>query len=147
SSLADPRGTVALISSASGEWDAAYDLWFNKSNVVGPSGGAEILIMLNERNKPFPSGVSKVKKSIDGTDWWMLHYQQHDGGHTWNFIEFRRVTSVNSTTTLAFKPFMTASESAGQLSSGWYMTGVDTGFEIWNGGLGLEMHGLTIAGL
>lgn len=147
SALVDPRGTVSLTATASDEWDAVYDIWFNKANAVGPPTGAEVLIMLNEKNKGFPTGVAKSKETIDGTSWWMLHYNQSSDGHTWHFVEFRRVTSVNTASGLAFVPFIKQAESIGQLSSGWYMTGIDTGFEIWSGGLGLHMQGVTIAGL
>jgi hypothetical protein len=83
-----------------------------------------------------------------------LHYQQHhgtgDSARTWNFIEYRRVATTNSTTSIPLKPFFNYAESSDggtQMSNSWYLTGTDAGFEIWGGGLGLTVNSLSVAGL
>lgn len=57
SGLGNPRATFNISTPDSGEWDAAFDLWFDPSaNPAGQNYGAELMIWSGHRGGPQPIG-------------------------------------------------------------------------------------------
>lgn len=86
-------------------------------------------------------GMSPVyfrKVSIDGI-WW--GYDTWNAGvyssAPWHYIRFWRLSNNPSGSLgLNLIPFFQYAERAGRLSSGWYLTGTEYGFETCRGGRG-----------
>jgi hypothetical protein len=152
---------------ARGKWNANMDIWFNRSDHFGPSGGTEILIDFNRNHASRPT----IPTSTRPTYWRHCTNVITDGsGHTYDLYFWRRSATINGTTfTWNFLHFWRNSETYsvnnlnlnqfwdkaatfkypprnGQpyLRQIWYLTGIDTGFEIWTGGYGLHWSGVGI---
>lgn len=126
--------------------NSTYDLWFNRSGGTphGRDNGAEVMIWLGSDGLGAPYGTRKVE--IDGMwfayDSWST---AHSGGD-WNYIRYWRLSGYNDADTsvnLNLLPFFRDAESAGSLSSSWYLTGSEYGFEVCDGGAGLKVNNFT----
>jgi hypothetical protein len=128
--------------------DAAYDIWFNKSGgtPTGRNNGAEIMIWLGSKGLGGPVYTRKVK--IDGIWWGYDSWKTaRSGGKSWNYIRYWRLSNEtpHSSATLDLVPFFRDAEGAGRLSSSWYLTGTEFGFEVSSGGKGLQVKNFTNA--
>ena len=126
--------------------NSAYDIWFNKGGgqPAGRDNGAEIMIWLGTKGLGSPGYTRKVK--IDGI-WWGYDTWQAGRGTTtrWNYIRYWRLSNwtPKSSATLNLVPFFQDAEWMGRLSSSWYLTGTEYGFEVCYGGRGLAVKNFT----
>jgi hypothetical protein len=127
------------ITPAPGQWDAAYDLWFDPTaKTNGQNNGAEIMVWVNHQGAPQPVGSKQATASIAGSTWDVWFGRVNDNGG-WNVISYVRQPTANSFSgnLLAF-----ADDAAnrGHLQRSWYLTSVQFGFEPWTGGPGLAVN-------
>jgi hypothetical protein len=127
------------ISTASGTWDASYDIWFD----TGPEpaeqpNGCELMIWINHSGGVQPAGSNQGSATIAGASWevWV-------NGGQWNYIAYRRTSTTNSVN-LDLKEFFDDAVSRGQVQSAWYLISVEAGFELWNGGVGLSSNSFSV---
>ena len=121
-----------------GNWDTAYDIWFNQSATTsGQPNGTEIMIWINHQGPPQPAGSKVATTTIDGTSWdvWV-------GNAGWNIVSYVR-TQPASAVNLDLKPFFKDAVARGQLQTAWWLIGIEAGFEIWDGGQGLASNAFT----
>jgi hypothetical protein len=125
--------------------NAAYDIWFNKSGgrPQGRDNGAEIMIWLGSHGIDGPGHNRPVK--IDGIWWDYTTWNAGQPGHTWHYIRYYRMSgwTPHSMATLNLIPFFNDAEHTGRLSSSWYLTGTEFGFEVCRGGSGLKVANFT----
>ncbi len=126
--------------SSTGRYDAVYDAYFNttptEQNV--PT-GAELMIWLNEQNIAL-MGPQLPDVTIDGTQWHVFDVYKQTAVGSWNRIAFERVTPVTSVSNLDVAPFVQAAISDGAIAPDWYQQDLESGFEIWSGGVGLTTY-------
>lgn len=131
---------------SSGSWNAAYDIWFNKtSSASGQNNGAEMMIWLNSRNvQPAGSRVA-TNVSIAGAQWDVWYTPVSGSGITWNYIAYKR-TSGTSSVNFDLNAFFNDAQNRGYIQSSWWVTSVQAGFELWANGVGLRTNsfGVTI---
>ena len=146
----NPQAAVSVTSVPGGYYNAAYDIWFNKTDPDDPSklggnDGAEVMIWLVTHEGALGSGHYQ----IDGRTWRMMKWiaKNHRTGVTWNYIAFiapEDVTSAN----LALNPFFKEAIALHWLSSSWYLTDIGFGFEMFSGNLaGLAVKSFTLTGV
>ncbi|MEV6306500.1 RICIN domain-containing protein [Actinoplanes sp. NPDC051861] len=131
----DPRATFNIGTPDSGEWDAAFDLWFDASaNPPGQNHGAELMIWTNHRGRPQPIGSRVGTVDLEGGTWdvWI-------GNIGWNVISYVRTRPNNTMANFSVKAFTNDAVGRGQIDVAWYMTSVQAGFEPWIGGTGLSV--------
>ncbi|WP_410812691.1 GH12 family glycosyl hydrolase domain-containing protein [Micromonospora sp. 067-2] len=136
SALNNPRATFNLTTPNSGEWDAAFDLWFDPNpNPAGQNYGAELMIWTNHRGRPQPIGSRIATVSLEGGTWdvWF-------GNIGWNVISYVRTTPTNTFANFGLKSFVNDSVGRGKIDTAWFMTSVQAGFEPWIGGTGLAVN-------
>jgi hypothetical protein len=143
SSLPQWFGSATLeTSSVTGKWDAGYDLWFNRTDSVGPSRGTEIFININ-RSYAEPTSNYVTTAYIGGSYYDIFEYPRSatigSTTYNWTYVEFWRQVTTNTSSHLLLNNFMSEANSLGFLNNSWYWTGVDTGFETWYDGNGLEL--------
>jgi hypothetical protein len=120
---------------ARGTWNAAYDIWFGKHDMMtNQANGAELMIWLSIRGL---AGVRAPILRIDNARWYLLHWIASQNGTSWNYIQFRRVHPVSGVSDLQLAPFIRAAERLGWIRPSWWLLNIEAGFEIWNGGRGL----------
>lgn len=142
-----PWSDVSIGAAQPKSWyDAAYDIWFNKTSTVPvPSqvDGTEVMIWLQHENV---GGAGGPVYTIDGKHWQAMKWVASYNGVHWNYIAFVAVGQLTSAS-LSLNPFFSQAEHLGSLSSSYYLTGVDFGFEIPKGGVGLHVSNFKFGGV
>lgn len=148
SSLGKDESSVSYHMPATGfSGDSSYDIWFNKSGGApyGRNNGAEIMIWLGSRGFGSPAYTRKVY--LDGTWWGYDEWRASQTGGSWNYIRYWRLSGSNassdSSANLNLLSFFRDAERAGKLSSSWFLTGTEYGFEVASGGKGLQIRNFT----
>jgi hypothetical protein len=124
---------------APGQWNAAYDLWFDPAaKTDGQNNGAEIMVWVNHQGAPQPVGAKQATASIGGATWDVWFGRINDNGG-WNVISYVRQPTATSWSgnLLAFAD---DAASRGHVQRSWYLTSVQFGFEPWEGGPGLAVN-------
>lgn len=138
--LGGASSNVSMTLPDSGEWNAAYDLWFDPTpRTDGQNTGAELMIWLNHRGSPQPIGQPVGTAEIAGATWevWV-------GNTGWNVISYVHTSGTNS---LGFtvQEFTDDAVARGQIDPAWYLTSVQVGFEPWVGGAGLAVDNFSFS--
>ena len=118
--------------------NAAYDIWFDPtSRVSGQDTGAEIMLWLNTSKLGMPRGPIAT---IDGTRWLFSYWiMDHGKGRRWNYLRFWRLSPATYVHNLNLMPFFRLAERYRRsLKPTWWLTGVEAGYELWSGGVGMH---------
>ncbi|MFC0842782.1 RICIN domain-containing protein [Streptomyces noboritoensis] len=144
SSFTNPQSHVDFTTTGDGQWDAAYDIWFDtNAHPSGQNNGTELMIWANHAGPPTPYGRQVGTVWLEGANWDVWYGPQSsttDGVTiTWNTVSYVRQQPVDSLT-VNIKDFTNDSKARGYLQPSWYMTSVQAGFEPWVGGPGLGVR-------
>jgi hypothetical protein len=135
SAFGNPRTTVRYHTTG-GQWDAAYDIWFDPTpNPAGQNHGTEIMIWGSHAGAPQPVGSRIATVSLAGATWDVWNGRVCGDG-CWNVNSFVRQRSTTSLD-IALRDFVNDSVTRGITNRAWYLTSVQFGFEPWQGGPGL----------
>jgi endoglucanase len=138
SAFGNPQSSVNF-TTATGQWDASYDIWFDtQPNPSGQNNGEELMIWANHAGAPQPAGSQVGTVSIEGAAW-NVWFGRGSGSIGWNVVSYVRQTTTNAIT-VNLKDFTNDSLARGYLQSAWYLTSVQFGFEPWQGGPGLGVN-------
>jgi endoglucanase len=139
SSFGNVRSSVNF-NTTGGAWDSSYDIWFDtQPNPTGQNNGEELMIWANHAGAPKPAGSQVGTATIEGATWAVWEGKGSNGGITWNVVSYVRTPAVNSIS-VTLKDFTNDSVSRGFLSTAWFLTSVQFGFEPWIGGPGLGVN-------
>ena len=135
--------------SASGVWDDAFDIFYTPCDDHGVSHSRctqttqpdrEMMIWLSRNGPVSPVGKS-TEVTIDGIDftlWW-------DGSHTMTYVIRSPSLTNPHVKNLALGDFIKDAVNRGYIPSpSWYLMDIEAGFEIWQGGQGLQINSLSI---
>jgi hypothetical protein len=125
---------------ASGSFNAAYDVWFS----TGPSGdsaapsGGYLMVWLHKPVDAQPisnGGTSAGSVGLAGGTWnfWIGSQQGRP------IISYVRSDTIDAVS-FDLKSFIDDGVARGVIDSGWYLSNIFAGFEIWNGGVGLKTN-------
>jgi hypothetical protein len=91
------------------------------------------------------SPVYTRRVEIDGIWWGYMTWNTGRSGHGWHYIRYWRLSgwTPHSAATLNLVGFFKDAERTGRLSSSWYLTGTEFGFEVCYGGRGLRVRNFT----
>jgi chitodextrinase len=129
------RTSVSMSYVSTGQWDAAYDIWFDPTpRTDGQNTGAEIMVWLNHLGAPQPVGSRVGSVSLAGGTWdvWF-------GNIGWNVVSYVR-TAATSSMDFLVSTFFNDAVNRGYAQRAWYLTSVQAGFEPWVGGQGLAVN-------
>ena len=120
-------------------WDASYDTWFNASSSGNQSGddasNLELMVWLNYSARATPTGRQVAGGvTIAGHTWDVWHGTGGNGP----CVSYVLSPVGNSVTNLDLGLLSADAVARGYLNAGWYLIDVETGFELWSGGGGLE---------
>src|SRR5205814_6304452 len=82
------------ITPVAGTWDAAYDIWFNKTaSTSGQPDGAEIMLWINHQGPIQPAGSRVATVMLGGLTWdvWI-------GNFGWNVVSYVLTSPTTSAT-------------------------------------------------
>lgn len=131
-----------------GAYDVAYDLWFSRTRVSsGPPNGGELMIWLAHRggSQIAPGGAPLAHVTIGGyayTIW--LWPGRPRGGRAHEQVSYLMDRAIRSVHNLDLSAIVADAASRGYLSGRSWLMNVQAGFEIWQGGVGLETTSFAI---
>jgi hypothetical protein len=126
----------------SSDYDVAYDIWFNQTPTTDTQPNCtEMMVWLNHNGSVQPYG-SEVDSNVSV------------GGHTYNIwegeqswgdtISYDMTSGTTSVSDLDVGTLAQEAVSLGYLSSSCYLIDVEAGFELWQGGAGLETNSFSV---
>lgn len=143
SAMASAQSSWSISAPGSGAWDAAYDIWFNQSSSSsGQNNGAEIMIWLDSRGVQ-PAGSKVATATIAGAQWEVWHTVVSGSGTSWHYVAYKRVGATSSVS-FDLKAFFTDAKNRGYIQSSWWLTSVQAGFELWQGGAGIATNSFNV---
>ena len=116
-----------------GAYDAAYDVWFNRSpSTVGQPDGTELMIWLDHDGAVQPAGAKVATVALAGANWdlWMGKME------SWRYVAYVRQTPTRQVENLDIRAFTQDSVGRGYIDASNYLIAIEAGFEIWKGGPG-----------
>jgi Glycosyl hydrolase family 12/Cellulose binding domain len=123
-----------------GDYDVAYDIWFNRApRTSGQPDGAELMIWLNHNGPVRPFGTQVSTAVIGGRT-----YDVWFGTRGWNTISYSMVTGTTSVRDLDIGQFTADAVRRGYIQKSWYLIDVEAGFELWQGGAGLATDSFAV---
>ena len=139
SAFARLRTSVTLSRVPDGDWDAAYDLWFDPApRRTGHDGGAELMVWLDHAGRPQPSGHRMGEAVLEGRTYDV--YVCAGRSRTITYVS--RVPTVHAG--FAVPSFVDDAVARGIVDRSWYLTSVQAGIEPWRGGAGLALSGFRV---
>lgn len=128
------------IKTVPGAWDSSYDIWFNSTPTAnGQPDGAELMIWINHSGAPQPFGSQTGAASIEGAKWNV--WSAYQGWNTISYVDTTPTQSVD----FDIKHFIADAVARGQIKSNWYLTAVEAGFELWQGGAGMTSNAFSVS--
>jgi cellulase/cellobiase CelA1 len=126
----------------SSQYDVAYDIWFNQTpTTAGQPNGSELMVWLNHNGSVQPFG-SEVASNVTL------------GGHTyniwegtqssWDTVTYELTSPATSVANLDVGTLAQDMVSRGYTQSSWYLIDVEAGFELWQGGAGLQTNSFSV---
>lgn len=116
-------------------YDAAYDIWLDPSPKKDGVNQMEIMIWLNRQGPIQPIGSPVGNASIAGRTWEV--WRGSNGSN--NVISYVAPSPVASMSFDAMA-FINDTKNRGAITSDWYLTSIQAGFEPWQGGVGLAVN-------
>ncbi|HET9624132.1 MAG TPA: cellulose binding domain-containing protein [Kofleriaceae bacterium] len=132
------------VTPAGNAWDAAYDIWFDHTtNTTSRNNGLEMMIWLDSTGVQ-PIGGQVDTATIAGATWQVWY----SASASPPVISYRRTPVTTAMATFDIKLFMAdamarnaatgtrpvPSGGSPALNPAWFLTSVQAGFELWNGG-------------
>jgi cellulose 1,4-beta-cellobiosidase len=125
-----------------GAYDAAYDIWFNKTPTTsGAPDGAELMVWLDHGGGVGSAGKQTGTVSLSGATWDV--WQGPMGG--WKYIAYVRTEPTHAVRDLDIVAFTRDAIARGAVDPAWYLIDVEAGFEVWQGGRGLASRSFSVS--
>jgi hypothetical protein len=142
-----------VVQPAGNAWDAAYDIWFDRSaNTTTRNNALEMMIWLGSANVQ-PIGSQVDTATIAGATWQVWYTASASPP----VISYRRTPATTSMPTFDIMDFVRDAmrRNAGSgtipangspaLNSAWFVTSVQAGFELWQGGANASVRSFAAA--
>ena len=121
-------------------YDAAYDIWLDPSPKKDGVNQQEIMIWFNRQGSIQPIGSVVGNATIGGRSW-----QVWQGSNGSNAVVSYVAPSPISGWSFSVLDFINDVKNRGAITSSWYLTSIQAGFEPWIGGAGLAVTNFSAA--
>jgi Glycosyl hydrolase family 12/Cellulose binding domain len=121
-------------------YDAAYDIWLDPSPKTDGVNQMEIMIWFNRQGSIQPIGSVVGSATIGGRSW-----QVWQGGNGSNNVISYVAPSPVASWNFSVLDFLRDVQNRGAITSSWYLTSIQAGFEPWIGGTGLAVTNFAAA--
>ena len=115
-------------------YDAAYDIWLDPSPKKDGVNQQEIMIWFNRQGSIQPIGSVVGNATIGGRSWEVWR-----GSNGSNAVVSYVAPSPISSWSFSVLDFINDVKNRGAITSAWYLTSIQAGFEPWIGGTGLAV--------
>ncbi|GAA0551955.1 cellulose binding domain-containing protein [Paractinoplanes ferrugineus] len=121
-------------------YDAAYDIWLDPSPKKDGVNQQEIMIWFNRQGSIQPIGSVVGNATIGGRTW-----QVWRGSNGSNAVISYVAPSPIASWSFSVLDFINDTKNRGAITSSWYLTSIQAGFEPWTGGTGLAVTNFSAA--
>jgi len=135
---------VTVVEPSGNTNDCAYDIRFNQTPTTsGNPNGTELMIWVDHQGPPGPiSGGPSWQFTSGGYSWTAYSGTGGSGNPSWNVVSYVNNSSIGAGTTAPFNlnlgQFFADAEGHGEIDASWYLMDIEYGFEVWQGGQGIE---------
>ncbi|WP_236718179.1 cellulose binding domain-containing protein [Actinoplanes sp. TFC3] len=116
-------------------YDAAYDIWLDPQPKTDGVNQQEIMIWFNRQGNIQPIGSVVGTATIGGRSW-----QVWQGSNGANAVISYVASAPITSWSFSVLDFITDVRNRGAITSAWYLTSIQAGFEPWIGGAGLAVN-------
>ncbi len=127
----------------SSAYDVAYDIWFNQTATTsGQPNCTEIMVWLNHNGSVQPYGSTVASNvNVGGTT-----YNVWEGAQsTWDTVSYVMTSPTTSVSNLDMAPIAQDAVARGYMSPSCYLIDIEAGFELWQGGAGLQTNSFSVS--
>jgi hypothetical protein len=136
---------------ATGSYNAAYDVWFSTSSGGDPSAavpsGGYLMVWFHKPTTDQPIGTQGPSVTLEGKNWNV--WSGNNSGSNKPCVSYVAQTDITSLTYNLGAFIRDAVDNkrwgTSVSATGWYLTNVYSGFEIWSGGVGVETKDFAVA--
>ena len=125
---------------AGATYDASYDIWLDPTARTDGVNQQEVMIWFNRQGSIQPIGSVVGSATIGGRGW-----QVWQGGNGSNQVISYVAPAPVSSWSFSVLDFLNDVQSRGAVTSSWYLTSIQAGFEPWIGGTGLAVNNFAAA--
>jgi len=118
-----------------GTYNASYDIWLDPTPKTNGVNQMEIMIWFNRQGSIQPIGSVVGTTTIGGRSWQV--WRGSNGAN--NVISYVAPSAITSWS-LSVLDFINDVRARGAITTSWYLTSIQAGFEPWNGGVGLAVE-------
>ena len=118
-----------------GTFNASYDIWLDPTPKTNGVNQMEIMIWFNRQGSIQPIGSVVGNATIGGRTWQV--WRGSNGGN--NVISYVAPSPISSWS-FSVLDFVNDVRARGAITTSWYLTSIQAGFEPWNGGVGLAVN-------
>ncbi|AGZ45210.1 GH12 family glycosyl hydrolase domain-containing protein [Actinoplanes friuliensis] len=134
SSISSANSSISYNYVSGATYDAAYDIWLDPSPRKDGVNAMEIMIWFNRQGSIQPIGSVVGTTTIGGRSWQV--WQGSNGSN--NVISYVAPSAISSWN-FSVLDFINDVKNRGAITSAWYLTSIQAGFEPWIGGTGLAV--------
>jgi len=134
SAISSANSSISYTYVSGATYDAAYDIWLDPSPKRDGVNAMEIMIWFNRQGSIQPIGSVVGSTTIGGRSWQV--WQGNNGAN--NVISYVAPSAITSWN-FSVLDFITDIRNRGAITSAWYLTSIQAGFEPWIGGTGLAV--------
>jgi hypothetical protein len=134
SSISSATSSISYNYVSGATYDAAYDIWLDPTPRKDGVSAMEIMIWFNRQGSIQPIGSVVGSTTIGGRTWQV--WQGSNGAN--NVISYVAPSPIASWN-FSVLDFINDVKNRGAITSAWYLTSIQAGFEPWIGGAGLAV--------
>jgi Glycosyl hydrolase family 12/Cellulose binding domain len=134
SSISSATSSISYNFVSGATYDAAYDIWLDPSPKTDGVNQMEVMIWFNRQGSIQPIGSVVGSVTLAGRTWQV--WQGSNGSN--NVISYVAPSPITSAT-FSVLDFLNDVKNRGAITSSWYLTSIQAGFEPWIGGAGLAV--------
>ena len=135
SDISSATSSISYTYVSGATYDAAYDIWLDPSPKRDGVNQQEIMIWFNRQGSIQPIGSVVGNATIGGRTW-----QVWQGSNGSNAVISYVAPSPISSWSFSVLDFINDTKNRGAITSSWYLTSIQAGFEPWIGGAGLAVN-------
>jgi Glycosyl hydrolase family 12/Cellulose binding domain len=140
SSISTATSSVDYTYVSGATYDAAYDIWLDPSPKTDGVNQQEIMIWFNRQGSIQPIGSVVGTATIGGRSWEVWR-----GNNGSNAVISYVAPAPIASWSFSVLDFINDVQSRGAITSAWYLTSIQAGFEPWIGGAGLAVTNFSAA--
>ncbi|BCJ54996.1 glycosyl hydrolase family 5 [Actinoplanes sp. NBRC 14428] len=140
SSISSVTSSISYNYVSGATYDAAYDIWLDPTPRRDGVNAMEIMIWFNRQGSIQPIGSVVGTTTIGGRSWEVWR-GSNGSNNVISYVAPSPITSWN----FSVLDFINDTKNRGAITSSWYLTSIQAGFEPWIGGTGLAVTNFAAA--